>query len=77
MSKYLKYLLIILGLSNSIDFIVLLFNYSNNYEHRILSFEVSKITKMFFNLILATILLIPVLKEMITNKKQQNENKKE
>jgi preprotein translocase subunit SecY len=77
MSKYLKYLLIILGLSNSIDFIVLLFNYSNNYEHRILSFEVSKITKLFFNLILATILLIPVLKEMITNKKQQNENKKE
>jgi hypothetical protein len=58
MSKYLKYLLIILGLSNSIDFIVLLFNYSNNYEHRILSFEVSKITKLFFNLILATILLI-------------------
>jgi hypothetical protein len=54
-----------------------LFNYSNNYEHRILSFEVSKITKMFFNLILATILLIPVLKEMITNKKQGNENKKE
>jgi hypothetical protein len=77
MPKFLKYLLIILGLSNSIDFIVLLFNYSNNYEHRILSFEVSKITKLFFNLILATILLIPVLKEMITNKKQQNENKKE
>jgi hypothetical protein len=77
MPKFLKYLLIILGLSNSIDFIILLFNYSNNYEHRILSFEVSKITKMFFHLILATILLIPVLKEMITNKKQQNENKKE
>ena len=77
MPKFLKYLLIILGLSNSIDFIILLFNYSNNYEHRILSFEVSKITKMFFHLILATILLIPVLKEMITNKNQQNENNKE
>ena len=77
MPKFLKYLLIILGLSNSIDFIILLFNYTNNYEHRILSFEVSKMIKMFFHLILATILLIPVLKEMITNKKQGNENKKE
>ena len=68
MPKFLKYVLIILGLTNIIDFFTLLFNYSTANDYRILSFEVSKITKMVYNLILAWLLLIPVLKNYFTKK---------